>query len=765
MSKLSVIFNGSCIIGLGGIFGRGEVSQMNPFTPNDNFCSPFFRNFENSYKSCGVIASHSCIAMVLGIRALAQIGAAIIKSVVVYVVYLLSFYAGKNLSSHNDASSLVWYVDIPNGIKAVRVYVPLRKPVKLREPFKIRSIYDGILSLCERNKTVGCIKRLVNCVTFHAVSWHRSTSNRLVQTSRKYITASVFSILFLAPCAFSQSTTVSGTIADSNGQAFAFGSFKVEFFSNGLPTPFYWNGAPFDISTHFSGLLDGTGSFAGVVVPSSNFITPVGTAWRFTVCSAATTSQCYAQIVTVTGVTLNVTGLIVPVPIVVNANQFSQPAAYTDGEIAGPILGFTYYPINTNCLRVYAGGFPPNWVNICGGGGTGCTLAGTDTGVVSEHPVGVCYDSPRFTWDDGAFKQNLQAGGSNTIGSGNSDTFILGPTNTANSSGGATPTEVSIVGDNNTITPNTNDSEFYVFGENNSMVRTHGDNYVLGNNATMQDIGQNVIAIGSGQIAESATPGTASNIADCYMFGENTTLSLTPGGHTLEGCAVVGFGNQIFDSGTNSVSNVFLSGESNVLDSTTGNGISQVHIMGAANTVEDTNNQSNQVEIVGENNDVNGSLSTVQILGFKNSAVNVSVQGINTVNTVLVGSANTATHTGASGINAYQELFGHQISLSNCRNCLAIGSNVSVSSDNTMGIGMSASPEIVITAGNVKIAGGAQSAPVAFSALPACAGGTEGSMRAITDSTTNTWGATISGSGTNHVLAYCDGTNWTVMGK
>jgi hypothetical protein len=55
--------------------------------------------------------------------------------------------------------------------------------------------------------------------------------------------------------------------------------------------------------------------------------------------------------------------------------------------------------------------------------------------------------------------------------------------------------------------------------------------------------------------------------------------------------------------------------------------------------------------------------------------------------------------------------------------------------------------------------------PVTFSTLPACSSSTEGATAAVTDSTTNTWGATISGSGSDHVLAYCDGTNWTVAGK
>lgn len=53
----------------------------------------------------------------------------------------------------------------------------------------------------------------------------------------------------------------------------------------------------------------------------------------------------------------------------------------------------------------------------------------------------------------------------------------------------------------------------------------------------------------------------------------------------------------------------------------------------------------------------------------------------------------------------------------------------------------------------------------AFATLATCAAGTEGNARGVTDSSTNTWGATITGGGANHVLAYCDGTNWTVAAK
>jgi len=49
-----------------------------------------------------------------------------------------------------------------------------------------------------------------------------------------------------------------------------------------------------------------------------------------------------------------------------------------------------------------------------------------------------------------------------------------------------------------------------------------------------------------------------------------------------------------------------------------------------------------------------------------------------------------------------------------------------------------------------------------FANLPAASSSFEGAIASITDSSTATWGATITGGGSNHVLAYCDGTNWTV---
>ena len=684
----------------------------------------------------------------------------------------------------------------------------------------------------------------------------------------KRISLAFFLFLLCALGARAQSTTVSGTITDSNGQSFNFGTYKIEFFSNGLPTPFFWNGTPFDMSTHFAGALDATGSFAGVVVPSSNFITPVGTAWRFTVCSAATTSQCYAQIVTVTGTTLNVTGLIVPVPIVVNANQFSQPAAYTDGEIAGPILGFTYYPINTNCLRVYTGGAPPVWQNICGGGGgggltsfsagnlpplfttsvanptttpalsfilsnagggtvfgnptgatgsplytinpvlgipgasagtlgfagstsgtvtvrgqatagswtlqlpvnagtngyflqtngagitswqpapgggTGCTLSGTDTGVVTEHPIGTCRDSIDFTWDDGASKQNLQAGDGTNTNTSAQDTFILGISNSTNSC-----KTCSAIGSTNVLTAPADEQgsgqggNKYAVGFGHTL--TGGLLGALGANCTVQEA-YAVTCVGSSSATAPASSfnGVFSQLTDGSMVGTGNTVSVTGAGG-------------MNDFGTY--------GDVNTIAATSGHSIQTSYTVGFTNRIKTTTGD-NEAFLFGLDNESDGGAnSDVAIFGQSNTSSSMVQDPLSSGDSTIVGSHGVMTAAGGGFIA------GMYNQVTSCTLCAAVGINVHLSANNTLALGMSNTPEMVITAGKVKLNAALvldphplQIVAAAFSSLGTCNSGTEGSMAAVTDSTTNTWGATISGSGTNHVLAYCDGTNWTVMGK
>lgn len=67
--------------------------------------------------------------------------------------------------------------------------------------------------------------------------------------------------------------------------------------------------------------------------------------------------------------------------------------------------------------------------------------------------------------------------------------------------------------------------------------------------------------------------------------------------------------------------------------------------------------------------------------------------------------------------------------------------------------------------GSEAMTGPAQLATYTYTTLPAA--GTPGRMIYVTTANTNTWGATIdgAGAGTDKVLAWDNGTHWTVVGK
>jgi len=67
--------------------------------------------------------------------------------------------------------------------------------------------------------------------------------------------------------------------------------------------------------------------------------------------------------------------------------------------------------------------------------------------------------------------------------------------------------------------------------------------------------------------------------------------------------------------------------------------------------------------------------------------------------------------------------------------------------------------------GNATLLRNAAGTVPTFATLTACSATGAGAMSPVSDSTTDVWGATITGGGALHVLAYCNGTNWTVAAK
>jgi hypothetical protein len=183
-------------------------------------------------------------------------------------------------------------------------------------------------------------------------------------------------LLCVALPAHGQSTTVSGTITDSGGQAWFAGTIQFVFrVSPSNPSAQYmWNGAPFSSSSTFPQnplSLDGTGSFSGLSIPSNTAIAPAGSQWAVTVCPAATVPNCFTKLLTITGATQSISSQVVPPPVVVNLSvPLLGARAYADAEIVGGTPGIQYLNVTDNTIHVCVqAGFPPcTWVSQATGG-------------------------------------------------------------------------------------------------------------------------------------------------------------------------------------------------------------------------------------------------------------------------------------------------------------------------------------------------------------------------------------------------------------
>jgi hypothetical protein len=195
--------------------------------------------------------------------------------------------------------------------------------------------------------------------------------------------------------------------------------------------------------------------------------------------------------------------------------------------------------------------------------------------------------------------------------------------------------------------------------------------------------------------------------------------------------------------------------------------------------------------------------NTHDVIGIGDNAIYGSSSGGYTTGANLIGIgdwalvANTSGHDniaigdyagspGATGVSdgdattsgSEQILIGDnagQCSSTPLSDIIVIGDNACANTSNSVTIGTAGTindtylfgtihvpNELIFGSGTAVITFG----PGLFSSVPACASGTEGATAAFTDSTTNTWGGTITGTGTahsgGHVKGYCDGTNWTV---
>lgn len=395
-------------------------------------------------------------------------------------------------------------------------------------------------------------------------------------------------------------------------------------------------------------------------------------------------------------------------------------------------------------------------------GGTGCILPGYDTAVITEHPIGTCYGNADFTWDDTNFRGSW--GWANSLPNyGNYQHLIgygIGLTQTAATLSPVLQ-QIYAIGDGAGIT-NADDSTMH-------------DVFVMGDGPGVQTVGHNAKIIGATLISNGggfsvtgmpSPSATATTLQNVYVLGDGA-LDPTLGG-SVQDAYFLG-SNTSTPSGTgNAVSDLFGVGY-NDFNSTDGTAHS---FMGGLGVNELYNCNScyaiGEVEITSSNTiglgvSSHGDFFPTLTVGTGN------VQRIPTgMSSHQIDHARTSgfgTIVGTKGQTCVVNITGGAVGVAtlNGTNSLPSGSNITITSTAYYAV---APTDATLANGTATCSGSINLQTVLLrDPIPACSAETEGSMAAIVDSTTNTWGATISGGGTDHVMGYCDGTAWTVMAK
>ena len=181
-------------------------------------------------------------------------------------------------------------------------------------------------------------------------------------------------MLLLAATALAQLTTTTATVQDSDGTQWGNGAYTIVYVppssSSGAPTvngQFLCTlmGVSCTGNITVSGILGSSGQFS-VSLGDTALINPSGSSWKFTVCSAVSSSTCYSTNVAVTGASQDVSTQINAVIVPPRVTGVGIPSAYDDIEVSTANYNM-YFRLLDNTLRCYNGSI---W-NSCGGGGGG----------------------------------------------------------------------------------------------------------------------------------------------------------------------------------------------------------------------------------------------------------------------------------------------------------------------------------------------------------------------------------------------------------
>lgn len=175
---------------------------------------------------------------------------------------------------------------------------------------------------------------------------------------RKTLKTLLSVVLFLgAPFAVAQTATLTGTVTDGDGTAWANAYYEFDLVSTTPPVDLNGNRVPVQVS----GQLSGGGAFSGSI-QRTDHILPSGTYYTLKLCAQASVSCVVSTYgATITGSTFNAATFIAPFVKSPRVTPGITSQAYADDEILDPMIGSVYFNTTSPNQRYYNGS---SWTNL-----------------------------------------------------------------------------------------------------------------------------------------------------------------------------------------------------------------------------------------------------------------------------------------------------------------------------------------------------------------------------------------------------------------
>lgn len=156
------------VVGSLRLFHGRKPSKVYVASPTLKLGAPFVSIFSKCHTLNCPGQGGDVLRSVKGIQlssALSEISPSIVERIVIFVIHLT--FVANSQAEYDPMHSQRTSINLSCGVKAPRLFVPVRKPIPLIQPIEIFDINDRVLVLCQGDKTVRLVNWLADQMAFH----------------------------------------------------------------------------------------------------------------------------------------------------------------------------------------------------------------------------------------------------------------------------------------------------------------------------------------------------------------------------------------------------------------------------------------------------------------------------------------------------------------------------------------------------------------------------------------------------------------------